>query len=441
MKQQGRRIALNNPNSLVARAGRSRKGVIENDVTRAADFLPNPLLPNTRSELAVPMVIGDRLIGVLDVQADTVNRFTQEDVAVQTNLADQIAIAVQNARAFGEVQSAEAKVRANQEELLEAQRIARIGRWTWVPATGEVGWNDMMYEHFGEPHSLQPNFDVFLSHVHHDDAPVLTKVMQDAMQSGASTFSHEYRVVRSDGQNRVHSAIGSITRDAQGAPVFLVGTAQDITDRKGIETERQIVFETANRLNNARQRQDVLEAILPYGRDRGAVTASLLYIDTNADNTPEWAEITAEWSMNGVSTTPVGTRFFLPDLPFARLWMSNTSEPTIVEDVVTDVRVDEVTRGIMQQTGGRALAILPMTSQGRWIGLVTFSWREATTFTDQDYRIFSSMLQQATATVDALRSAEETLLALAQTEALYMGSERIGQAANYDEVLNALVET
>ena len=106
MKAQGRRIVLNNPNSLVARAGRTRKGVIENDVTLASDFLPNPLLPNTKSELAVPMVLGDRLIGVLDVQADTANRFTDEDGAVQTSLADQIAIAVQNAISFQTTQSA-----------------------------------------------------------------------------------------------------------------------------------------------------------------------------------------------------------------------------------------------------------------------------------------------------------------------------------------------
>ncbi|MEO8610624.1 MAG: GAF domain-containing protein [Chloroflexota bacterium] len=441
MKQQGRRIALNNSSSLVARAGRTRKGVIENDVTKARDFLANPLLPNTKSELAVPMVVANRLVGVLDVQADYANRFTDEDVAVQTSLGDQIAVAVQNARAFADVQNAEAKARANEEELIEAQRIARVGRWTWVPATGEVGWNDMMYEHFGEPHHMQPNFDLFLSHIYPDDAPGIVKIMEDAIQSGAPGFIGEYRVVRTDGQLRYHAAIGGITRDENGVAIHLVGTAQDITDRKGAEVERQIAFDTANRLNNSRGRQEVLEAVNAYGRDRGAYNSLLLYIDTDADNTPEWAEVTGAWSINGVSTTPVGTRFYLPDLPFAKLWMLNTSEPLFVENVMTDPRVDETTRGILQRTGGGALAILPMTVQGRWIGLFTFSWSEPIHFTDADNRIFTSIMQQATATVDALRSAEETSIALEKTEALYLGSERISNAATIEDALNAFIES
>ncbi len=91
-------IPLNREQSLVARAARERKGVTVNDVTQAPDFLPNPLLPDTRSELAVPMVVGDKVIGVFDVQSDAVGRFTDTDINIQTTLASQIATSVQNAR-------------------------------------------------------------------------------------------------------------------------------------------------------------------------------------------------------------------------------------------------------------------------------------------------------------------------------------------------------
>jgi GAF domain-containing protein len=84
----------------VARAARERKGVIVNDVTQAPDFLPNPLLPDTRSELAVPMLAGGTLIGVFDIQSDQIGRFTDSDANIQTTLAAQIATAVQNARSF-----------------------------------------------------------------------------------------------------------------------------------------------------------------------------------------------------------------------------------------------------------------------------------------------------------------------------------------------------
>src|SRR5690606_38283898 len=95
MKASGHSILLERQNSLVARAARERNGVIVNDASAALDFLPNPLLPNTRSEMAVPMVVGDKVIGVLDVQSELVDRFSDEDVKIQTTLAGQIAVAVE----------------------------------------------------------------------------------------------------------------------------------------------------------------------------------------------------------------------------------------------------------------------------------------------------------------------------------------------------------
>ena len=100
MVAEGRSIPLDREQSLVARAAREKKGVTVNDVTQAPDFLPNPLLPDTRSELAVPMMVGEQVIGVFDVQSDVVGRFTDADIAVQTTLASQVASAVQNARLY-----------------------------------------------------------------------------------------------------------------------------------------------------------------------------------------------------------------------------------------------------------------------------------------------------------------------------------------------------
>ncbi len=102
MVSQGWRIPSNREQSLVARAARTRQGVIVNDVRNAPDFLPNPLLPDTRSEMALPVVAGDRILGVLDVQADEPDHFTEEDLRIQSILATQIAVALQNARQFTE---------------------------------------------------------------------------------------------------------------------------------------------------------------------------------------------------------------------------------------------------------------------------------------------------------------------------------------------------
>lgn len=115
MVAEGRSISLSREQSLVARAARERQGVIINDVTQAPDFLANPLLPETRSELAVPLIVGDKVIGVFDVQSDQVDRFTPEDLNIQTTLASQIAVAIQNVRAFSQAQR-----QAEREAMLNA---------------------------------------------------------------------------------------------------------------------------------------------------------------------------------------------------------------------------------------------------------------------------------------------------------------------------------
>jgi GAF domain-containing protein len=97
-------IPMMREQSLVARAARTRQAVIVNNVFTESGWLPNPLLPDTASELAVPLVIGDRVLGVLDVQSDRINAFTEEDANIQATLASQVATALQNARSFNQAQ-------------------------------------------------------------------------------------------------------------------------------------------------------------------------------------------------------------------------------------------------------------------------------------------------------------------------------------------------
>lgn len=93
-------IHLQQQPSICARVARERITMVVNDVDLHPDFMPHPLLPETRAELCLPMVVGEQLIGILDVQARERDRFTEEDVRIHKTLAAQFAIAIQNARAF-----------------------------------------------------------------------------------------------------------------------------------------------------------------------------------------------------------------------------------------------------------------------------------------------------------------------------------------------------
>jgi GAF domain-containing protein len=76
------------------------------DVGTDAVYFNNPDLPDTRSEMAIPLRVAGEVIGALDVQSTATNAFAQEDIDVLTTLADQIAIAIENARLFGEARKA-----------------------------------------------------------------------------------------------------------------------------------------------------------------------------------------------------------------------------------------------------------------------------------------------------------------------------------------------
>lgn len=87
---------------LVPEAARQRQAVVANDVSKTPEHFVNPVLPETRSEATIPMIIGNKLVGVLDLQATKLNRFTEDDTRVMTTLADQLAVAVQNAYLYDE---------------------------------------------------------------------------------------------------------------------------------------------------------------------------------------------------------------------------------------------------------------------------------------------------------------------------------------------------
>jgi putative methionine-R-sulfoxide reductase with GAF domain/ABC-type uncharacterized transport system substrate-binding protein len=85
---------------LVGRAAESNEPVLVADVSQAIGWLPNPLLPDTKAEVAVPITSGEQVLGVLDVQQNIVNGLGEDDVSLLQSLAGQVAISLNNARSF-----------------------------------------------------------------------------------------------------------------------------------------------------------------------------------------------------------------------------------------------------------------------------------------------------------------------------------------------------
>jgi GAF domain-containing protein len=94
------------PNSIVGYTISIGEPRIALDVGVDSVYFDNPELPDTRSEMALPLRVGKRVIGALDVQSIETNVFSQEDITILNTLADQVSIAIENARLFSEARNA-----------------------------------------------------------------------------------------------------------------------------------------------------------------------------------------------------------------------------------------------------------------------------------------------------------------------------------------------
>jgi len=149
MVEEKRIIPLALETSIVARAARTRQPVVINDTRQSIAFLPHRLLPNTRSEMAVPLMAGDHVLGVFDVQADQPDRFGVEDIRIQTTLAAQISIALQNANLFAEQTAT--LTRLQEIDQLKSSFLANMSHELRTPLNSILGFTDVILEGLDGP--------------------------------------------------------------------------------------------------------------------------------------------------------------------------------------------------------------------------------------------------------------------------------------------------
>lgn len=127
--------------SINGRAALERKTVSISDTTASATFKPNPLLPDTRSEMAVPLLIGENVVGVLDMQSERPGALDADTLPAFEALAGQLAIAIQNAGLLAEAEEARREVEA------QARRLSRTNWAEYLDAIHTPEETGYVFEH------------------------------------------------------------------------------------------------------------------------------------------------------------------------------------------------------------------------------------------------------------------------------------------------------
>ncbi len=122
LKSRKHRLAVGGV-SMVGTAVSAREPRIALDVGDAPVRFNNPLLPNTRSEIALPLIVGNNVLGALDVQSTQESAFGPEDISTLQSMASQVAIAISNAQLFEQMNEA-------LEELSQLNRSYISSAWT-----------------------------------------------------------------------------------------------------------------------------------------------------------------------------------------------------------------------------------------------------------------------------------------------------------------------
>jgi formate hydrogenlyase transcriptional activator len=148
-------------------------------------------------------------------------------------------------------------LRKSRSNLAEAQRLAHLGSWEWNIETNELFWSDEIYRIFGlTPGEFGATYDAFLESVHPDDREYVMKSVDEALNN-SRPYDIEHRVVKKDGDIRVVNERAEVTFDSQGKAVRMIGTVQDITERKKAEEALRKALQEVEKLKARLQAENI----------------------------------------------------------------------------------------------------------------------------------------------------------------------------------------
>jgi PAS domain S-box-containing protein len=237
LRERRHHISLQEEHSLVARAARYREVVLAGEVQLEPDFLANPLLPETKSEVAIPLIAADQVIGVLDLQDDQPHRFSQSDLDTFSALAGHIATTLHNARLFEEQKQAEEALRKSEERFRTVADFTYDWEY-WIGPDGNYLYVSPSCERITgyTANDFMEQADLLERITHPADRHLLVNHPDHKLEHQGVT-SIDFRIITREGEERWLNHVCHPVYGSDGGWLGRRASNRDITHRKHAEEE------------------------------------------------------------------------------------------------------------------------------------------------------------------------------------------------------------
>ena len=345
-----------------------------------------------------------------------------------------------------------------EKELAHAQAIAHLGSWVFDVAADSISWSDEMYRIYGIEKS-QLTYEKYLSLIHPDDRDIVTSNVSRAFETG-SPFTHEHRIMRPDGTERIVLGFGEAEVGADGRVVSMIGTAQDVTDQRRAESQaRALIREQAARAEAERAAER-----LAFIAEASVILASSLDYEQTLQNVARLAVPTiADWcAVDIVTEDNTVRRLAVEHADPAKVGFAMEIEQRYPPDPNAATGVPQVLRTgeiewlahipdamleasavdaehlrLIRELGLHSYAVVPLKVGSDTIGAMTFVHAESRReFTEGDLTLLSSVARRASTAIHNARLMRE--LSDAHSRLQQQREELEAQATELEEAMAEL---